>query len=197
MGVVPTAIFMSSSGLLLYIPTCNNFEWTPYFDLTIQECIPFEFLVNPNIWHVKAPQDIEDLYHIDLRERTNEHWPTFHAQYINIWDNRVHGKPYLLVEEARDRQLHTRKLRQAPRHLMSGASVEMSLLSTLTQEAALIAVPPLGFLFEPPSPVYYTLMPSMFQMMTDSMLYSYVDGVVNTSGITVLPRWNIFATTCS
>ncbi|MBA0770458.1 hypothetical protein Gotri_019091, partial [Gossypium trilobum] len=25
-----------------------------------------------------APQDIKDLYHIDLRERTNENWPTFH-----------------------------------------------------------------------------------------------------------------------
>ncbi|KAH1082789.1 hypothetical protein J1N35_022550 [Gossypium stocksii] len=64
---------------------------------------------------------------IDLRERTYENWPTFHAQYINIWNNkyeflptreaivlpelacyleympwfRVHGKLYLLSEETR------------------------------------------------------------------------------------------------
>ncbi|KAG8491078.1 hypothetical protein CXB51_014229 [Gossypium anomalum] len=69
-------------------------------------------------------QDFEDLYHIDLRGRTDKHWPSFHAEYINIWNNRyeflpareaiialelasgpeyrewfrAHGKPYLLVE---------------------------------------------------------------------------------------------------
>ncbi|MBA0795795.1 hypothetical protein Gohar_006630 [Gossypium harknessii] len=79
--------------------------------------------------------DIEDLYHIDLWGRTNDHWPAFHAQYINIWNNRydflptceaiiamelacfleympwfkAHGKLYLLGEEARGRQPHTRR----------------------------------------------------------------------------------------
>ncbi|MBA0792397.1 hypothetical protein Gohar_016897 [Gossypium harknessii] len=68
-----------------------------------------------------APQDLDDLHHIDLRERTDENWSMFHAQYINIWNNRydflptreaivvpeltcilqyiswfrIHGKPYL------------------------------------------------------------------------------------------------------
>ncbi|KAK5839341.1 hypothetical protein PVK06_008119 [Gossypium arboreum] len=32
-----------------------EFEWTPYSDSGIQECISFEFLVNYNIWHVKVP----------------------------------------------------------------------------------------------------------------------------------------------
>ncbi|KAH1039753.1 hypothetical protein J1N35_041496 [Gossypium stocksii] len=73
MGAVPTTIFTSSSGLPLYIPTRNKFEWTPYFDPTIQECIPLEFLVNPNIWHVKVPLVM------------------------------VHGKPDLLGEEAKGR----------------------------------------------------------------------------------------------
>ncbi|MBA0814547.1 hypothetical protein Gohar_020373 [Gossypium harknessii] len=27
----------------------------PYSDLRIQQCISFEFLVNPNVWHVKVP----------------------------------------------------------------------------------------------------------------------------------------------
>ncbi|KAG8489213.1 hypothetical protein CXB51_017214 [Gossypium anomalum] len=33
----------------------TSFEWTPFKDWTIRECIPSEFLVNPNIWHVKVP----------------------------------------------------------------------------------------------------------------------------------------------
>ncbi|KAH1064270.1 hypothetical protein J1N35_029257 [Gossypium stocksii] len=55
MGVVPTVIFTPSSGPPLYILTLNKFEWTLYSDPKIQECIPFEFLVNPNMWHMKVP----------------------------------------------------------------------------------------------------------------------------------------------
>ncbi|KAK5839924.1 hypothetical protein PVK06_008780 [Gossypium arboreum] len=40
--------------LLLDQRSKEEFEWTPYFDPTIQECILSEFLVNPNIWHVKV-----------------------------------------------------------------------------------------------------------------------------------------------
>ncbi|KAH1097322.1 hypothetical protein J1N35_014243 [Gossypium stocksii] len=54
MGVVPAAIFTSLSRLPLYISTPNKFEWMPYSDPTIQECILLEFLVNPHIWHVKV-----------------------------------------------------------------------------------------------------------------------------------------------
>ncbi|KAK5844614.1 hypothetical protein PVK06_000754 [Gossypium arboreum] len=32
-----------------------DFEWTSYFYLRIQKCILSEFLMNPNIWHVKVP----------------------------------------------------------------------------------------------------------------------------------------------
>ncbi|MBA0553994.1 hypothetical protein Golob_013129 [Gossypium lobatum] len=31
----------------------EEFEWTPYKDLIIKECIIEEFFMNPNIWHVK------------------------------------------------------------------------------------------------------------------------------------------------
>ncbi|MBA0630440.1 hypothetical protein Godav_002540, partial [Gossypium davidsonii] len=99
-----------------------EFEWTPYFDPAIQESILSKFLVNPNIWHVNMPlvvyatveihesdrvlgqfgfrqsilpepQDIEILHHIDLRRSTDEHWLTFHAQYINIWGNKYEFLP--------------------------------------------------------------------------------------------------------
>ncbi|MBA0872483.1 hypothetical protein Goshw_014804 [Gossypium schwendimanii] len=59
-----------------------EFEWTPYFDPAIQECILSKFLVNPNIWHVNMPLG-----------RTDEHWLTFHAQYINIWGNKYEFLP--------------------------------------------------------------------------------------------------------
>ncbi|MBA0726641.1 hypothetical protein Golax_002455, partial [Gossypium laxum] len=81
-----------------------------------------------------------------LRRNFDEHWPTFHVQYINIWNNRygflptreaivaselayhseympwfkVHGKPYLLAEEARGRQPYTRR---ALMHLRSGGAI--------------------------------------------------------------------------
>ncbi|MBA0857711.1 hypothetical protein Goshw_016028 [Gossypium schwendimanii] len=47
MGLILISIVTSSSELL--------FEWTPYEDPIIREVIPEEFLVNPNVWHVKVP----------------------------------------------------------------------------------------------------------------------------------------------
>ncbi|MFQ6657816.1 hypothetical protein Gotur_027332 [Gossypium turneri] len=75
---------------------------------------PAEYLANPNIWHMNvplivyakveiyesdrvmrqfefrqtilpSPQYIEPLYKVDLRGRIDEDWPTFHGQYLNIW----------------------------------------------------------------------------------------------------------------
>ncbi|KAH1055914.1 hypothetical protein J1N35_033979 [Gossypium stocksii] len=42
-------------GFLMLDKSLALFEWTPYFDPRIRECISSEFLVNPNIWHVKVP----------------------------------------------------------------------------------------------------------------------------------------------
>ncbi|MBA0550699.1 hypothetical protein Golob_021623, partial [Gossypium lobatum] len=151
-------------------------------DMQLQLELPMDGLVVTRQSIPPTPYDIEDLHHIDLRERTDEHWPTFHAQYINIWDNR--------------------KLLRAPKHLMFGAAIEMGPLSTPIQESTPMAAPPLGqynltysgaytnpviftqaphialyffvstsmsgFIFELPSPAYYTPMPSMFQTMTNS-----------------------------
>ncbi|KAK5819091.1 hypothetical protein PVK06_024050 [Gossypium arboreum] len=61
MSMVLTTIFTSSSRLPSYILTRNKFERTSYFDLRIQVCIPFEFLVNSNIWHVKVALVVYDM----------------------------------------------------------------------------------------------------------------------------------------
>ncbi|MBA0783624.1 hypothetical protein Gotri_001314 [Gossypium trilobum] len=57
--------------------------------------------------------------------RTDENLPTFHAEYINLWNNRHHDKSYLLVEEARGRQRHTRRPRRALRHPRFEAATEI------------------------------------------------------------------------
>ncbi|KAK5840366.1 uncharacterized protein LOC108457127 [Gossypium arboreum] len=144
-----------------------------------------------------APQDLDDLHPIDLQGRIDENRLIFHAQYINMWNNmyeflptsevivvpelaydpkyiqwfRVYGKLYLLGEEARSRQPHTRRSRQAPIHPRSS---EVGPLSAPTQEPTPIAAPPLsqfvssysGFVFGPLSLVYYMLMPSIFSTTT-------------------------------
>ncbi|KAK5810972.1 hypothetical protein PVK06_026289 [Gossypium arboreum] len=57
---------------------------------------------------------------------------------------RDHGKPYLLAEEVKDGQLHTRRQRWAPRHPMSDTTAEAGSSSTRMQELTSMAVPPLG-----------------------------------------------------
>ncbi|KAK5825294.1 hypothetical protein PVK06_020109 [Gossypium arboreum] len=99
------------------------FGWKSYGDPTISECILSKLLVNPKIWHVKvslvmyatmemhelnrvlpqfgfrqsilvAPYDLDDLHSIDLWGRSNENWIRFHAEYINIWNNRCKLLPH-------------------------------------------------------------------------------------------------------
>ncbi|KAK5786383.1 hypothetical protein PVK06_041019 [Gossypium arboreum] len=99
------------------------------------------------------------------KRRTDENWTIFHAQYINMWNNRheplptreaivapelaydpkymqwfrVYGKPCMIEEEVRGRQPHVRRPRQAPIHPRSG---EMGLSSASTQELTSMATPP-------------------------------------------------------
>ncbi|KAK5772455.1 hypothetical protein PVK06_048744 [Gossypium arboreum] len=130
--------------------------------MRIQECISSEFLMNPNIWHLKVPlvvyttvemheldvvmqqfgfrqmipptpQDIEDLHHIDLRRRTDENWPTFHAEYINVWNHRRHDKPYLLVEETKGKQRYEKRPRWTLRHPRFGTDAALDPSSTPMQ----------------------------------------------------------------
>ncbi|MBA0855841.1 hypothetical protein Goshw_019904 [Gossypium schwendimanii] len=101
-----------------------------------------------------ALQGLDDLYHIDLWGRMDKNWLVFHAQYINMWNNRyeflptreviiapelacdskymqwfrVYGKPYLLGEEEMSRQPHTRRPQPVP---INPRSSEASPSSTL------------------------------------------------------------------
>ncbi|KAG8503892.1 hypothetical protein CXB51_001829 [Gossypium anomalum] len=54
-GLGSLSIFTSSSEPPIYIPTHNEFQWTPYEDPIIRAVISEEFFQNPNIWHVKVP----------------------------------------------------------------------------------------------------------------------------------------------
>ncbi|MBA0613289.1 hypothetical protein Godav_013749 [Gossypium davidsonii] len=112
-----------------------------------------------------APQVLDDLHCIDLRQ-PNTYWLAFHSQYINIWNIRydflpshdailipelaydlnhipwfrIHGKPYLLGEEARRRHPHTSRPRRPPLNPMGG---ETGLSSAPTQELVLTASAPM------------------------------------------------------
>ncbi|MBA0873391.1 hypothetical protein Goshw_001546 [Gossypium schwendimanii] len=115
LGMVSTIIFTSLSRHPLYFPTRNkrkscrttrgarrypilldqqsktDFEWMSYTNLRIRACIPAEYLANPKIWHMKVPLivyakvEMHESDRVDLRGRIDEDWPTFHGQYINIW----------------------------------------------------------------------------------------------------------------
>ncbi|MBA0699174.1 hypothetical protein Goari_000831, partial [Gossypium aridum] len=71
----------------------NLFEWMSYANLRIRACIPAEYLANPKIWHMKVPLivyakvEMHESDRVDLRGRIDEDWPTFHGQYINIWQS--------------------------------------------------------------------------------------------------------------
>ncbi|KAH1114406.1 hypothetical protein J1N35_007784 [Gossypium stocksii] len=76
--------------LLLDQRSETEFEWMPYSDSTIQECILSKLLVNPNIWHVKVLLVV------------------------------VHDKLYLLREESKGKPPHKKRLLQMPRNLRQG-----------------------------------------------------------------------------
>ncbi|KAG8481464.1 hypothetical protein CXB51_026217 [Gossypium anomalum] len=122
--------------LLLEQRSEAQFQWTPYEDSTIRAVIPDEYLQNPNAWHVKV---LDDHYKIDLRQLHTD-WPRFWSHYIQMWEDRydyiptrepiivpelacvpeympwfrIHGKPYLLSEEERQRQLRAQRERRGP-----------------------------------------------------------------------------------
>ncbi|KAG8482198.1 hypothetical protein CXB51_026806 [Gossypium anomalum] len=136
MGTVSLSIFTSSSGPPIYIPTHNEFQWTPYEDPTIRAVIPDEYLQNPNAWHVKV---LNDHHKIDLRQLHMD-WLRFWSHYIQMWEDRydylptrepiiipefacvpeympwfrIHGKSYLLSKEERQRQLRAQRERRDP-----------------------------------------------------------------------------------
>ncbi|KAG8488653.1 hypothetical protein CXB51_016716 [Gossypium anomalum] len=145
MGTVSLSIFTSSSEPPIYILTNNEFQWTPYEDPTIRAVIPNEFFQNLNIWHVKIPlvnyaiveihqsdrvlrqfrfrqsipvepEVLDDEHKVDLR-LLNTDWLKHWSEYIEMWENRIHDKPYLLSKEERRRQICVQRERRGPLNL--------------------------------------------------------------------------------
>ncbi|KAG8487087.1 hypothetical protein CXB51_020639 [Gossypium anomalum] len=112
---------------------------TPYDDPAIRVVIPDEYFQNPNAWHVKVPLVFDEEHKVDLR-LLNMDCPRYWSGYIDMWENRydyiptrepiivpelacvpeympwfrIHGKPYLLSEEQRRRQIRVQRERRGP-----------------------------------------------------------------------------------
>ncbi|MBA0755547.1 hypothetical protein Gogos_022250 [Gossypium gossypioides] len=193
MGSVPPSIFMSSSGLPVYIPTRNKFEWTPYKDLAIRAVILDEFLFG--FWQSipVAPQELDDLHRIDLRQ-LNTNWSVFHSQYIEMWNNlydflpthdailvpelacnpdymswfRIHDKPYLLTEEERHQRPHTSRPRRAPLNSRGGETGPSAAPTQEPASTASIALPS-------PQPLHYV--PSYFGRYPNFVIFTQAQNI--------------------
>ncbi|MBA0804925.1 hypothetical protein Gohar_004479 [Gossypium harknessii] len=173
-GGIPTAL--EDIRLLLDQQLEAHFQWTPYEDSVIRAVIPDEFLQNPNIWHVRVPlvsyatvemhqtdrvlqqfkfrhpipmahEMLDDEHKIDL-QRPNTHWSLFHSEYIEIWENRIYGKPYLLSEEERRWQIRVEREQQGPlnpriRGGETGPSTAPTQSLALTEQATMPTPQPL------------------------------------------------------
>ncbi|MFQ6670405.1 hypothetical protein Gotur_035337, partial [Gossypium turneri] len=110
-----------------------RFQWTPYEDRAV---ILDEFFQNLNIWHVKVPLVNYAIVEMHQLDRVLQFW----SHYIQMWKDRydyiptrepiivpelacvpkympwfrIHGKPYLLSEEERQRQLRFQMERRGP-----------------------------------------------------------------------------------
>ncbi|KAG8486536.1 hypothetical protein CXB51_020002 [Gossypium anomalum] len=142
-GTVSLSIFTSSSRPPIYISTHNEVEpfdelcrntylsrryttsiRTIIGSRTIRAVIPDEFFQNPNVWHVKVPlvnYAIVEMHQSD-RENRYDYIPTQEpiivpklacvAEYMPWF--KIHGKPYLLSEEKRRRQIRAQRERRSP-----------------------------------------------------------------------------------
>ncbi|MBA0875572.1 hypothetical protein Goshw_003335, partial [Gossypium schwendimanii] len=117
-------------------------QWTPYKDPAIRAVIPDEFLQNRIAWHVKValinygtmephqsdrvlrqfgyrqpipvePEVFDDQHKVDLRQ-LNTDWPRYWSEYMEMWEDKIHGKPYLLTAEERQRQILVQRERSEP-----------------------------------------------------------------------------------
>ncbi|MBA0878618.1 hypothetical protein Goshw_001471, partial [Gossypium schwendimanii] len=100
------------------------FQWTPYEDPAIRAVIPYEYLQNPNAWHVKVAlinYATVEMHQSDrvLRQFGCRQSIFVAPEYVPIREPiiipelacmpeymplfRIHGKPYLLSTEERQR----------------------------------------------------------------------------------------------
>ncbi|MFQ6627550.1 hypothetical protein Gotur_004767, partial [Gossypium turneri] len=145
-----------------------------------------------------APEVLDDEHKIDLR-RPDTHWPLFHSEYIEIWENRydniptresiivpesacdpdympwfrIHGKPYLLSEEERRRQIYAKRERRGPlnprtRGGEAGLSTAPTQSSAPTEQATMPTPQPLQI---------------MLSAYSNSYMYPFS---------TPMPSWNVW-----
>ncbi|MBA0878591.1 hypothetical protein Goshw_019055, partial [Gossypium schwendimanii] len=81
------------------------FQWTPYEDPAIWAVIPDEYFQNPNAWHVKVALVNYATVKMYLSNRVSIIVLELACVPKYIPWFRIHGKPYLLLVEERQRQL--------------------------------------------------------------------------------------------
>ncbi|KAG8474364.1 hypothetical protein CXB51_033808 [Gossypium anomalum] len=136
---IPTSL--EDIRLLLDQQSEAQFQWTPYEDPAIRAVLDNEHKVDLQL----------------LKTDWQRHW----LEYIEMWENRIHGKPYLLSEEERQRQIRVQRERRGPLNPRSrdddaGQSVAP------TQSPGLSTVPT-----QPPEPTFQPTTPILqpFQIM--------------------------------
>ncbi|TYH60227.1 hypothetical protein ES332_D08G278800v1 [Gossypium tomentosum] len=163
-----------------------------------------------------ALEVLDDEHKIDLR-RPDTHWPLFHSKYIEIWENRydniptrvliivpesacdpdympwfrIHGKPYLLSEEERRRQIYAKRERRGPLNPRTRGG-EVGLSTAPTQSSA----PTEQATMPTPQPLQIMLRGTARGTVRElnSFPMPSTMGDANTYGIFILSRWVIFPT---
>ncbi|MBA0753293.1 hypothetical protein Gogos_021073, partial [Gossypium gossypioides] len=106
------------------------FQWTPYEDPAIRAVILDEFFQNPNTWHAKVVLISYATVEMHLSDRVLRQFgcrqpilvepeePIIISELACVPEYmpwfRIHGKPYLLSAEERQRQLRVQKERRGP-----------------------------------------------------------------------------------
>ncbi|MBA0753523.1 hypothetical protein Gogos_000020, partial [Gossypium gossypioides] len=134
------------------------FEWAPYEDSTIWAVILDDFFVNPNAWHIKVPLVVYAT--VEMHEANRVLRQFRFQQSISVlacypdymsWF-RIHGKPYLLEEEARRRRPHMSRPRRA---FLNPKGGEAGPSSVPAQEPAQELAPASSALPPSPYPLHY------------------------------------------
>ncbi|MBA0780213.1 hypothetical protein Gotri_004343, partial [Gossypium trilobum] len=198
MGAIPTAIFTWNHGpsyvglldelrdmrLLLDQQLEAKFEWTPYSDPAIQECIPSKFLVNPNIWHIKVPLVVYVIVEMHKSDKVLQQFgfrqsiPVAPQDLENLHRESKAKGHNGAIDTAPSSTPMQESIPMVPPHLVSMTRLILVLILTplfFTQAPHiaphfLTSTSILGFAYGHPSLAYYASMSSTFLTTTMSMI---------------------------